>query len=134
MSDNRFDVRTRICSSKHKTYLPNIAMHNIRALLLKLIRIDRQLINISMLYINLCGITKIRIIKIAVSIYTFISVFEKCMAYNSIRICVVMIPYKRNLLTIIMLKSISANDSAVRTLKIVLSSPSTKIIVFHFDI
>ena len=133
MHHDRIDICTGICSGKNQTNLSNITMSYIRHTLLKLISINRECINIAMLNKKLCGLTRFSIIKGTVSIHTFILIVKQDIAKNFIRIVMLMVPNKRNLLTIVMLKCILHDCSSISTFKVILRNPTTKIILLHFD-
>ena len=86
-----------------------------------------------MLNKQLTCLARFSVIKCTICINTFITVLKKSMAKNLIWIIMTMIPNKRNGLTIIVLKSIFHDNSAIRAFKICFGSPSAKIEIFHFD-
>ena len=131
--NNRFDRRTRVRASKHKTYLSNIAMNNIRHILFKLICINGEGHNIAMLDKQLASLSRFRVIKCTICINAFVTVLKKSVTKNLIWVIMTMIPNKRNGLTIIVLKSIFHDNSAIRAFEICFGSPSAKIEIFHFD-
>ena len=133
MLNNRFDKCARVCTCKHQTHFSNIAMDNIRHILLKLVCINRKRYNIAMLDKQLASLARFRVIKCTICINAFVTVLKKSVAKNLIWIIMTMIPNKRNGLTIIVLKSIFHDNSSIRAFEICFGSPSAKIEIFHFD-
>ena len=97
----------------YKAYLADATVNYIRTSLLKLICIDGQSANITMLNQHLCNFSIGSIVEKAIGIYTLFTIFKPCMAKNISRAVVLMIPYQRNFNTVIILKSISTNYSSV---------------------
>ena len=112
--NNRFDRRTRVRASKHQTHLSNIAMNNIRHILFKLVSINGEGHNVAVLNKQLASLARFRVIKCAICINAFVTVLKKSVAKNLIWVIMTMIPNKRNGLTIIVLKSIFHDNSAIR--------------------
>ena len=128
-----FDRCARVRTRKHQTHLSNIAMNNIRHILFNLICINREGHNITMLDKKLASLARFRVIKCTICINAFVTVLKKSVAKNLIWVIMTMIPNKRNGLTIIVLKSIFHDNSAIRAFEICFGSPSAKIEIFHFD-
>ena len=128
-----FNRCTRVCTSKHKAHLSNIAMNNIRHILFKLVCINGERHNVTMLNKHLTCLARFCVIKCTICINAFITILKKSVTKNLIWIIVAMIPNKRNSLTIIVLKSIFHDNSAIRAFKICFGSPPAKIEIFHFD-
>ena len=90
--------------------------------------------DITMFNINLCRLSKVCVVELTICIYTFRTILEFGMANDPIRICMVMVPNKRNRFSVIMLKSIFTDYATIRSLKVVLCGPTTKVKLFiHFD-
>ena len=124
-----------VCSSQHETYFTNSSMNYIAAMLFKLVCVDGKCSHITVAHKLASIITSGRVIKCAICINTFITILKQRMPKNVHRIVMIMIPHKRDGLTIIVLKCIFSDCSSVRASEVVLSSPATKIVFFpHFEI
>ena len=132
MHDDRINVGPRVCSCKNQTNFTDVSMQNIVHILLKLVRINRKSIYVTMLNEQLCSIACVGVIKFAVSVNALVTILEHGMPKNFVNIVVLVIPNKRNFLTIIRLKCIFHDYSTVRAFKIISSRPATKIII-HFE-
>ena len=132
MRENLLDISAGICSGKDQTNFTNCTVKNISALLFELICIDGQLRHILMPHQFFCFISGFGVVEETIRINTLVAVFKKCVTEDVAGFVVKMIPYKRNCLTIVMLKGILANDSSISTPEIVFGGPATKIII-HFE-
>ena len=133
MLNHGFDRCARVRTRKHQAHLSNIAMNNIRHILFKLVCINGERHNVAMLNKHLTCLSRFCVIKCTICINTFITILKKSVTKNLIWIIMAMIPNKRNSLTIIVLKSIFHDNSAIRAFEICFGSPSAKIEIFHFD-
>ena len=131
--NNRVDECTGVCPSKYKTYFTNCSVNYIGSLLFKLVCINGQRRYVAMLNQKFSSSTRLGFIKGAICIYTFVTILQQSMSENFVGIVVLVIPNQRNRTTIIMFESISTNNSSVRALQIITSSPATKIKLRHFD-
>ena len=133
MHNDRINECAGISAGKNDTYLTNLTMHNISALLFKPVSENRQSSNIAMFDELFGGSTRFCIIKGAISIHTFITVFEQRLTQNIIRIVVLMVPNKRTNMSVIMFERIFHDSPAIRAFEICSCGPTTEIKLFHFD-
>ena len=133
MTDDRINECARVCTSQNEANFTNGPMNDISTVLLQLVRIDGQCRNIAMFNQPLSILTSFCIIKSTVSVHTFFSILEQCVAKNIKRFIVLVVPNQGNLLPVIIFKCIFSDSSAIRAFQIVSSSPATEIKSFHFE-
>ena len=102
-------------------------MKNIVSFLSQLISVDRHHRNIAVFYLNGCIFAGLSTIKLAISIYPILTVFQKRMTQNILRIIMHVLPHQWHDLTVVMFKCIFTNGTPIRTSQIVFSRISTKI-------
>ena len=123
----------------YQTNFANASVYNIRAILLKLIGINRKRANITVFYQHFANFTGFSIIEEAIGINTFVTIFEPGVTKNISRIVVLVIPNQRDFDPIISLKCVPTNYSSIRASKIISGSPAAEITILdrrrstHFD-
>ena len=133
MTDDGINECARVCTSQNEANFTNGPMNDISTVLLQLVRIDGQCRNIAMFNQPLSILTSFCIIKSTVSVHTFFSILEQCVAKNIKRFIVLVVPNQGNLLPVIIFKCIFSDGSAIRAFQIVSSSPATEIKSLHFE-
>ena len=124
---HRVDKRTRISTLMHQAHLANTAMQHIRTSLLKLIGVNGQSTDVTVLNKDLRNFTISGVIEKAVGVNTFLTVLKPCMTENITRTVVLMIPDQRDFNTVVILKGVPTNYSSIGTLKVVSGCPAAEI-------
>ncbi len=78
----RVDKCSGICACKHKAYFADCAVKHVLPNLFKLVGINRQSPHISVLHKLLCLLARFSIVKFAVSVNAFVTVFQQRVAQN----------------------------------------------------
>ena len=143
MSHNEIDISAGVSTSQNQTQFFNVAMKNFLTTigtngLTKFICPDRQRTYISILHKFFCCLARFGVIKIAISIDTFITILKKRMPKDRIWIVMLMVKNQGNFLSVIILECVFLNNSTIATNQIVTSRPSRKIAIrilgiSHFD-
>ena len=124
---HRVDKRTRISTLMHQAHLANTAMQHIRTSLLKLIGVNGQSTDVTVLNKDLRNFTISGVIEKAVGVNTFLTVLKPCMTENITRTVVLMIPDQRDFNAVVILKGVPTNYSSIGTLKVVSGCPAAEI-------
>ena len=115
----------------HQTHLANTTMQHIRTSLLKLIGVNGQSTDVTVLNKDLCNFAISGVIEKAIGINTFLTVLKPCMTENITRTVVLMIPDQRDFNTVVILESVPTNYSSVRTLKVISGCPAAEITILN---
>ena len=124
---HRVDKRTRISTLMYQTHLANTAMQHIRSSLLKLIGVNGQSTDVTVLNEDLRNFAISGVIEKAIGVNTFLTILKPCMTENITRTVVLMIPDQRDFNTVVILKGVPTNYSSIRTLKVVSGCPAAEI-------
>ena len=124
---HRVDKRTRISTLMYQTHLANTAMQHIRSSLLKLIGVNGQSTDVTVLDKDFRNFTISGVIEKAIGVNTFLTVLKPCMTENITRTVVLMIPDQRDFNTVVILKGVPTNYSSIRTLKVISGCPAAEI-------
>ena len=124
---HRVDKCTGVSALMHQTHLANTAMQHIRTSLLKLIGVNGQSTDVTVLNKDLRNFAISGVIEKAVGVNTFLTVLKPCMTENIARTVVLMIPDQRDFNTVVILKGVPTNYSSIRTLKVVSGCPAAEI-------
>ena len=127
MLQHRVNKCTRISTLMHKTHLTNTTMQYIRTSLLKLIGVNGQSANVTMLDKDFRNFTVSGVIEEAIGVNTFLTVLKPCMTENITRTVVLMIPDQRDFNTVVILKGVPTNYSPIGTLKVISGCPAAEI-------
>ena len=126
---------TRIRSCQNKTYFTNDSMKNRRAVLFKFIGEYGQRSYVPMFYQQFCFLSSGCVVKHTVSINSVVSIFQNGMSQYVVGIVMLMIPNKRNRLSVLFFESILHNHPAIGTFEICFCCPTAEIIIlFHFEL
>ena len=124
---HRINKCTGVSALMHQAHLANTSMQHIRSSLLKLIGVNGQSTDVTVLNKDLRNFTISSIIEKAVGVNTFLTVLKPCMTENITRTVVLMIPDQRDFNTVVILKGVPTNYSSIRTLKVVSGCPAAEI-------
>ena len=124
---HRVDKRTRISTLMYQTHLANTAMQHIRSSLLKLIGVNGQSTDVTVLNEDLRNFAISGVIEKAIGVNTFLTILKPCMTENITRTVVLMIPDQWDFNTVVILKGVPTNYSSIRTLKVVSGCPAAEI-------
>jgi hypothetical protein len=102
-------------------------MQYIRTSLLKLIGVNGQSANVTMLDKDFRNFTVSGVIEEAIGVNTFLTVLKPCMTENITRTVVLMIPDQRDFNTVVILKGVPTNYSPIGTLKVISGCPAAEI-------
>ena len=127
MLQHRIDKCTGVSALMHQAHLANTAMQHIRTSLLKLIGVNGQSTDVTVLNKDLRNFAISGVIEKAVGVNTFLTVLKPCMTENIARTVVLMIPDQRDFNTVVILKGVPTNYSSIRTLKVVSGCPAAEI-------
>ena len=116
--DDIFDERARISTGQYKAYFFDIAMKYVASALVlrKMVSINRQCFHIAMHNQLSSLFARLAIIERTVGIYAFGFVLKRRLTQAVERIVVLMVPYQRDHVAVIVLESISTNRSTIGTL------------------
>ena len=109
-------------------------MQNITAVLLQLVGIDRKGFHVAMLNKNLSLLTRLRVVERAIRINALIHVMKQRFTQDVLGIIMLVIPYQRHFHAIALFECTSSNHTTIRTLQVITSGPSRKIVILHFDL
>ena len=132
MLDDGLDIGAGICAGKHKTDFTNLSMQDVSAIMLKLVGVNGQSRNVTVLNSNLCGLSRLAIVELAVSDYSIGLVHKQCVAKDVIRGVMLVIPNKRDCFAITLFECVTPNSPAVGTLDVVSGCVTIEIKV-HFE-
>ena len=107
-------------------------MQNITAVLLQLVGIDRKGFHVAMLNKNLSLLTRFRVVERTICINALIHVMKQCFTQDVLGIIMLVIPHQRHFHAIAMFECASSNHTTIRTLQVITSGPSRKIVILHF--
>ena len=93
MLDDTVDEGAGVGTRYDQTHLTNLAVHDVVALLTKLIRVDGQCFDITMLDCFLRSLACLGIIELTVCVHTFSPVFQNGMAQYMVNIVVLVAPH-----------------------------------------
>ena len=124
---HRIDKCTGVSTLMHQAHLTNTAMQHIRTSLLKLIGVNGQSTDVTVLNKDLRNFTISSVIEKAVGVNTFLTVLKPCMTENITRTVVLMIPDQRDFNTVVILKGVPTNYSPIGTLKVISGCPAAEI-------
>ena len=118
MLNDVFDERARISTGQYKAYFFDIAMKYVASALVlrKMISINRQCFYIAMHNQLSSLFARLATIERTVGIYAFGFVLKRRLTQAVERIVVLMVPYQRDYVTVVVLESISTNGSTIGTL------------------
>ena len=133
MSNNVLDKCFGISTRNDKANLLDLAVNHIRTLLPNLIRTDGHRVHVTALDKNFTDLTIRRIVKLAISVNTFRAIKKKCVTKNVCGISMVVIPYKRNFISVVIFKSITTDHTTIAATAVIPCRPATKIVI-HFDL
>ena len=124
---HRVDKCTGVSALMHQTHLANTAMQHIRTSLLKLIGVNGQSTDVTMLDKDFRNFTVSGVIEEAIGVNAFLTVLKPCMTENITRTVVLMIPDQRDFNTVVILKGVPTNYSPIGTLKVISGCPAAEI-------
>ena len=127
MLQHRIDKCTGVSTLMHQTHFANATMQYIRASLLKLIGVNGQSTDVTMLDKDFRNFTISGVIEEAIGVNTLLTVLKPCMTKNITRTVVLMIPDQRDFNAVIILKGVPTNHSSIGTLKVVSGCPAAEI-------
>ena len=112
-----FDERARISTGQYEAYFFDIAMKYVASALVlrKMVSINRQCFHIAMHNQLSSLFARLAIIERTVGIYAFGFVLKRRLTQAVERIVVLMVPYQRDHVAVIVLESISTNRSTIGT-------------------
>ena len=111
----------------HQAHLANTAMQHIRTSLLKLIGVNGQSTDVTVLNEDLRNFAISGVIEKAIGVNTFLTILKPCMTENITRTVVLMIPDQRDFNAVVILKGVPTNYSSIGTLKVVSGCPAAEI-------
>ena len=128
---DKLDRSAGISGSQHKADLADVTVQHITAGLLQLVGIDAHRANITVSQQHLAVFGERRIIESAIGINAFRLVDQQRMAQHIGRVVMLVLPYQRNGLAIVVFKGIPSNRAAVSAPNIVFRCPTAEIVFLH---
>ena len=127
------DIRSGIGSGKNQRYLANNTVHHVTLILFKLISINRQGLDVAMLYEEFCVLGIFRIVERTIRINAVLTILKEGVTKNVVGVVVVVVPHQRYCFTVVICKSVLHDGATVRTTTIRSGCPATKIVFSHFE-
>ena len=131
MLKHGFDSRSLVRSSQNQRYLSDRSVNYITSGLLKLIRVNGQASDITVLDKRFRLLSTFGLVERAVSINTLGLIVQFGPTEHVLRVIVLMVPNQRNPLSITVLKCIAANHAAISALDVIFGGPSAEVIFLH---